>query len=510
MEKDIKIILSAVFIMLISMAVFELDLTGKVTATLNKATVAKSGSTPSQNQQQVSAEYLKCTDSCVKTKIEKKCYTTRSWYRKRTYCNDEPVKYTDSICMANCSNTSNTQLTSALRQTATTPSRGQPPKPGQGTQPSTTANPIEPTSPTTTLPQNQQQVPAEYQKCIDSCTKTKIEKTDCRTYRRRSGFRMRTYEYCNEKQVKYIDPLCVSDCNKKYLPDLTVTSANFIDNNGNSIANSNLNDLAKPLVVIKNIGTLKANNFKLKIEIIKDNVVKRTEISPTIYTLNSGESKTIYFSANYNLAETGTYNIRATVDNENLVRESNENNNLLMTVVGTGSIIVSQVCTSDWQCSDWSACTTDGKQTRLCKDSKNCGNLNGIPSEQQSCTYNLPDLIVEKAEFVDKNGAIITSSSVGSFVKGKVFFKNQGPVEANYIQGYSEIKKDNNPVVSLYYPFNLNYLPGEVKILTSTSEFRLNFTGKYCLNSFIDYTNKITESDENNNALLGSGCITVI
>jgi uncharacterized Zn-binding protein involved in type VI secretion len=43
-------------------------------------------------------------------------------------------------------------------------------------------------------------------------------------------------------------------------------------------------------------------------------------------------------------------------------------------------------CVPNWQCTSWSECGSDGKQTRTCSDLNNCGTISGKPAETQSCT----------------------------------------------------------------------------------------------------------------------------
>jgi len=42
-------------------------------------------------------------------------------------------------------------------------------------------------------------------------------------------------------------------------------------------------------------------------------------------------------------------------------------------------------CTPNWQCSDWTACSLSGIQTRDCSDLNSCGSQNEIPAEIQNC-----------------------------------------------------------------------------------------------------------------------------
>jgi len=43
-------------------------------------------------------------------------------------------------------------------------------------------------------------------------------------------------------------------------------------------------------------------------------------------------------------------------------------------------------CTSSWECSQWSECSTFGEQTRICTDKNNCGVTTNKPIESQACT----------------------------------------------------------------------------------------------------------------------------
>ncbi len=44
------------------------------------------------------------------------------------------------------------------------------------------------------------------------------------------------------------------------------------------------------------------------------------------------------------------------------------------------------VCNEQWSCTDWSACSEAGQQTRTCTDTNNCGTTNAKPAESQACT----------------------------------------------------------------------------------------------------------------------------
>jgi hypothetical protein len=47
-------------------------------------------------------------------------------------------------------------------------------------------------------------------------------------------------------------------------------------------------------------------------------------------------------------------------------------------------------CTEDWDCSEWTACRSDGTQLRTCIDSNNCGTTKNKPEETRTCIYAPP------------------------------------------------------------------------------------------------------------------------
>jgi len=44
-------------------------------------------------------------------------------------------------------------------------------------------------------------------------------------------------------------------------------------------------------------------------------------------------------------------------------------------------------CTGNWSCTDWSSCSEQGNQTRICNDLNFCGSAKNKPVTTQSCTY---------------------------------------------------------------------------------------------------------------------------
>lgn len=52
-----------------------------------------------------------------------------------------------------------------------------------------------------------------------------------------------------------------------------------------------------------------------------------------------------------------------------------------------------EVCLPNWFCTEWSACSKEGIQTRTCIDLNNCNKTVGKPTETQSCAYTFPATI---------------------------------------------------------------------------------------------------------------------
>ncbi len=50
------------------------------------------------------------------------------------------------------------------------------------------------------------------------------------------------------------------------------------------------------------------------------------------------------------------------------------------------TLITSSGCITKWECEEWSNCSLEGIQTRICEDTNKCGEETGKPSELQSCT----------------------------------------------------------------------------------------------------------------------------
>jgi hypothetical protein len=60
-----------------------------------------------------------------------------------------------------------------------------------------------------------------------------------------------------------------------------------------------------------------------------------------------------------------------------------------------GGGFVLPTCTENWTCTEWSECSPEGIQTRICTDRNNCGTTRNKPVETQTCTY-IPPKPTEK------------------------------------------------------------------------------------------------------------------
>ena len=306
----------------------------------------------------------------------------------------------------------------------------------------------------------------------------------------------------------------------------------FRDINGNSITVASPGDTVVPVLGIKNNGLNIANNFKVSATLISNYVwtgalfsFVRNEETFDISTLNPGETKLIKL-APYQIPTTGAdpfLGITGTIDTNNVISETNENNNWLSAYSGS-RLTIKQYCTFlAWQCSAWDPviCPSSQTQTRICSKTptSNCFDPTGTtgkPAESQFCTYlvSTSDLIVQDAQFTDLNGNVITTTTVGTSFIAKTSIKNQGTVTASGIQGREiynsiNIKKGGSIYISrLTRPSVYSFSPGEVKSLSSDSHI-FNFTGAYCLDVTADVQNYVVESNENNNVLLNAGCVTV-
>ena len=54
-----------------------------------------------------------------------------------------------------------------------------------------------------------------------------------------------------------------------------------------------------------------------------------------------------------------------------------------------------EVCLPNWNCTEWSECSKEGVQTRVCIDLNNCGKNETKPKEIQSCVYTKPIICEE-------------------------------------------------------------------------------------------------------------------
>ena len=85
---------------------------------------------------------------------------------------------------------------------------------------------------------------------------------------------------------------------------------------------------------------------------------------------------------------------------------------------------VATQCIPQWSCSEWSSCSSTGRQTRSCTDQNHCGTSSGKPVETTSCTppvYTEND--VKTADALAKVLANNQSQKISFFTK--YYFKSQ-------------------------------------------------------------------------------------
>jgi hypothetical protein len=85
--------------------------------------------------------------------------------------------------------------------------------------------------------------------------------------------------------------------------------------------------------------------------------------------------------------ETGTYKIRLTVtDNAGNTNydELNYEKEKKSSSSGGGPV---KRCSPNWECTEWSECSQQGKQIRTCTDLENCRTNRDKPKEEKNCTY---------------------------------------------------------------------------------------------------------------------------
>ncbi|RMF55578.1 PGF-pre-PGF domain-containing protein [Candidatus Woesearchaeota archaeon] len=67
--------------------------------------------------------------------------------------------------------------------------------------------------------------------------------------------------------------------------------------------------------------------------------------------------------------------------------------------------ISEEPCTENWSCSEWSNCSQEGIQTRICSDLNNCSTTINKPNETQSCEYSPPPTHNETLNKTNQTGS---------------------------------------------------------------------------------------------------------
>lgn len=67
-------------------------------------------------------------------------------------------------------------------------------------------------------------------------------------------------------------------------------------------------------------------------------------------------------------------------------------------------VTISQCTSNSWSCENWSSCSSNGSQTRVCSKNSNCEGGTQSPATTQSCTYSSPPLpAVPNSKIDEKN-----------------------------------------------------------------------------------------------------------
>ena len=125
------------------------------------------------------------------------------------------------------------------------------------------------------------------------------------------------------------------------------------------------------------------------------NVYENSTLNDSLtYLWNFGDSTTsTAINASHTYSSAGTFIVILTVTDK--FNES-DSKSMTITLIAQPSTTVyassggGGSCLPNWKCTEWSACSKDGKQTRTCTDSWRCGMNTGKPAETQTCTYVAP------------------------------------------------------------------------------------------------------------------------
>jgi hypothetical protein len=127
-----------------------------------------------------------------------------------------------------------------------------------------------------------------------------------------------------------------------YQKDLTVTNIN-VDNLGCSIYANDMHADGSTYyypveVTVHNTGNLDAEAFHVKLEVIY-NSADESQGELNVSSLTAGADAVVNFTAVFHPTNTGTYTLKATVDSQNEVVESDETNNVLQSGAVTVTVI---------------------------------------------------------------------------------------------------------------------------------------------------------------------------
>jgi hypothetical protein len=85
-------------------------------------------------------------------------------------------------------------------------------------------------------------------------------------------------------------------------------------------------------------------------------------------------------------------------------------------------------CTPNWDCTDWSVCSSFGTQTRSCTDANYCGVTTGKPAESQTCTP-----IIVEPDSITISGTGQEATQEFRLEEGLSIFRMEYPGDRNFI-----------------------------------------------------------------------------
>jgi hypothetical protein len=68
-------------------------------------------------------------------------------------------------------------------------------------------------------------------------------------------------------------------------------------------------------------------------------------------------------------------------------------------------------CLYKWNCTNWSECSQEGKQTRNCTNIGTCSYIYKTPETEQNCVYTSPEVEEDKEEEINDKGITVKNKT---------------------------------------------------------------------------------------------------